>query len=53
MVHESWRVAQQATATRKESYAVMAQSSPGRGQEGEISPGGVEGTFDAKSEERY
>ena len=36
-VHESWKVAQPATETRKGLYIVMAQKSPGRGQEGEIS----------------
>ena len=50
MVHRSWRVAQQATEMRKESYVVMAQRSPGRGQEGEISPGAIGGTLDEKSE---
>ena len=51
-VHNSWRVAQQATETRKESYVVMAQRSPGRGQEGEISPGGIDGIFE-RSNWRY
>lgn len=40
-VHVSWRVAQEATETRKLSCAVMAQRSPGRGQDGEISAGSV------------
>lgn len=44
-------MAQQATDTRKESYAVMAHRSPGRGHDGEISPGGVVGTLDEKSDE--
>jgi hypothetical protein len=42
IVHKSWRVAQLATETRKESYVVMAQRSVGRGQEGEISLGGID-----------
>lgn len=35
----SWRVAQKATETRKGSWVVMLQRSPGRGHEGEISWG--------------
>ena len=49
-VHNSWRVDQLATETRKESYVVMAQRLSGRGQEGEISLGGNDGTFDKKSD---
>lgn len=48
-VHRSWRVAQQATEKRKESCAVMAQNSAGRGQEGEISSG-ADRIFDEKSD---
>lgn len=50
MVHESWRVAQRATETRKVSYAVSAHRSGGRGQEGDRFVGSVDrGAREVKS----
>jgi len=48
-VHVSCNVAQTATETRKESWAVMEHKSPGRGHDGDMSEGSVDKGIEEKS----